>query len=229
MEEKYFNFPIQLLEGFMIDTKKVLNNITDYSLYEHSLKLEHGTALEKFKSSLGFYGIKLGNESSSFKSGKLLYSSIPKNAPKVGLNVSIFWKFYNTDKPRFDKVCLLAFLSIKSMLGTKPYFKANNNYLWSRMDGLTSSISNVNELSTEVRRYANEYQTKKIKTELILNWSLTTYSRHTRGFYVSYKLTLKELIKQAEKSRKSTKEKDYKQMQKELVKEVLLELEGKRP
>ena len=48
---------------------------------------------------------------------------------------------------------------------------------------------------------------KKIKTELRDNWNLITYSRYTRGFYVSFKLDLEQLVYEAEKRRKSTKEK----------------------
>ena len=89
---KYFNFPIQLLVGFMInDTIKTLNDISYYSIYENSLKLEHGTELQKIKDSADYFVINLGNAEIALKTGKMLYNSIPRNSPKVGLNTIIFW------------------------------------------------------------------------------------------------------------------------------------------
>jgi hypothetical protein len=32
---RYFNFPIVLLEGFMIDSQKCLADIFDYAIYSH--------------------------------------------------------------------------------------------------------------------------------------------------------------------------------------------------
>jgi hypothetical protein len=228
-KEKYFNFPIQLLEGFIMNSNKVLTNISNYSIYEHTLKLEFGTDLQKMKDSASFYNMTLGSVKNSLGSGKMLHESIPTNSPKVGLNLSIFWDFYTNEKTEFDKVCLLAFLGIKSILGKQSYCKATNLFLWSRMDGKTNAIVEVLTLSNEVRKYANEYQTKKIKTALRNNWGLVTYARHTRGFYVSFILDLKKLITEAEKRRISTKEKQYKEKEKQLLKEVLEQLKSTRP
>jgi hypothetical protein len=229
-KEKYFNFPIQLLEGFMIDeNKKILNDICDYSVYENSLELEFGKELQKIKDSASFYNMNLGNDKKALDNGKMLYNSIPTNSPKAGLNLSIFWDFYKNDKTEFDKICLLAFLGIKSIIGSKSYCKLTNLFLWSRMDGKTNAIVTVSELSNEIRKYANEYQTKKIKTALRNNWGLVHYARHTRGFYVSFKITLKQLIFEAEKRRISTKEKQYKEQEKETLKQVLEQLKTTRP
>ncbi|ELV7523934.1 hypothetical protein QMU91_000102 [Flavobacterium psychrophilum] len=228
-KEKYLNFPIQLLVGFMIDSKKVLYDISVYAVYENSLKLELGTDLEKIKTSASFYNMTLGSDKNTFDKGKTLYNSIPTNSPKVGLSISMFWDFYKNDKSEFDKICFLAFLSIKSILGAKSYCKTTNAYLWARMDGKTSTIIEVSELSNEIIKYANEYQTKKIKTALRNNWGLVTYARYTRGFYISFKITLKQLMLEAEKRRESTKEKQYKEQEKELLKEVLEQLKTTRP
>ena len=215
--EKYFNFPIQLLVGFMInDNINTLNNISYYSIYENSLKLEYGTELQKIKDSADYFVINLGNAEIALKTGKMLYNSIPRNSPKVGLNTIIFWDFYKNDKTEFDKICLLAFLSIKSIIGSKPYHKATNTYLWSRMDGKTKTIVEVSELSTEVRKFANRYQTTKIINELVTNWHLIYYSFHLRGFVVSFKLSLDNLVFIVEKNKKSNKE----QEQKNLIKEA---------
>lgn len=231
MKEKYFNFPIQLLEGFMKnDTKTILNNISDYVIYEDSLTLFQGTNLEKMISCASKYEMTLGNNQKAFDNGKQLYNSFDINPPRAGIKLSIWWDFYNNDKTEFDKICLLCFLAIKSILGRqKSYCKTTNKYLWARMDGKVKSVNEIWELSDEIKKYANEYQTKKIKASLRNNWGLVTYSRHFRGFYASYKLTLAGLIMEAEKRRKSTIERQYKDHEKELVKKVLDELREKRP
>jgi len=227
--ELYFNFPIQLLEGFMLDSKKVLNSVSSYAIYAHALTLGNGSELLNIKDSASFFNIELISVKTTLDNGKVLYNSIPEGSPKVGLNLSIFWDFYKNDKTEFDKICLLAFLGIKSILGSKIYCKATNLFLWSRMDGKAKAIDGIWDLSNEVSKYANEYQTKKIKTALINSWGLVHYSRHTRGFYVSFTLDLKKLITEAEKRRKSTLEKHRKEHEKQLLKEVLEHLKTTQP
>jgi hypothetical protein len=220
-DEMYFNFPIQLLDGFMSNPDKSLYNISKYVVYKNSLKLEYGTPLGRFKDSADFYNLNFSNLSNALKEAEAIYSNIPEKAPNAGLNLSIFWDFLSNNKTEFDKICLLAFLGIKSILGNKSYCKVTNLYLWSRMDGKTNTIVEVSELSNEVRKYANRYQSENIKNELILNWHLIYYSRYTRGFYVSFKMSLEDLIFEAEKKRKSIKENQQKLLQKEALKKAL--------
>jgi len=224
-EAKYFNFPVKLLEGIFYLQKGFFDEVLSYALYSHSLKLELGESdFDNFKAAEKYFNIKLGNDRQSYKQGKELFDSIPADSPKVGLNTSIFWDFYKNHKTDFDIACLAAFLAIKSIIGTKPYCKMNNAYLWARMSGNSKAMKEVSELSDDVKRYANEYQTVKIKNALREDWNLVTYSRYTRGFYVSFTLKLPELIMEAEKRRKSTKEKQYRQHESEIVKQVLQEL-----
>lgn len=229
-DEKYFNFPIQLLKGFMIDEKKVLNDISHYAVYKKSLDLMLGeTELENIKDSANFFNISFGSNAITLKNGKSLYNNIPVSSPKAGLNLSLFWEFLKNDKSEFDKICLLGFLAIKSILGTKAYTKLDNKFWLSRIDGNPKSVNHYSELSNEVRVFANEYQTRKIKIALRDNWGLVTYSRYTRGFYVSYSLTLEQLMYEAEKRRKSTMESQNKLQEKEALKRVLERIKNEQP
>ncbi|MBC7748655.1 MAG: hypothetical protein H7Z76_08810 [Methylotenera sp.] len=229
-DERYFNFPIQLLKGFMIDEKEVLTNICDYAVYKKSLDLILGeTEFENMKDSERYFGISLTSIDRSLKNGLSLYNNIPVNSPKVGLSKLMFFDFYKNDKSEFDKICLLGFLAIKSILGAKVYTKLDNKFWLSRMDGNPKSVKDYSELSKEVRVFANEYQTRKIKTALRDNWGLVTYSRYTRGFYVSYSLTLEQLMYEAEKRRKSTIEKQNKVQEKEALKRVLERIKNEQP
>lgn len=224
-DEKYFNVPVQLFSGFMDDSGICLNNVFNYAIYQHSTKLE-GTQLERFKAACKWYGVTAGDNSKSIAEGKELTECLSNNSPKVGLSLSVFWDFYKNEKSDFDKICLLGYLAIKSILQTKPYWKLDNKFWLSRMDGKVKAVSEIWELSESICKYSTEYQTVKIKKELRNNWGLITYSRYTRGFYVSYTLTIEQLVFEAEKRRKSVKEKQYKEREKEAIKEALKRLSG---
>jgi hypothetical protein len=227
-EAKYLNFPIKLINGLFTDKDETMTNILYCGLYSHSLKLDLGeTDFDNFLSSVKFYNVSMSGTQTDikrkFKIGQDLYNSYG-TSPMVGMNMPIFWDFYKNDKSDFEIACLAAFLGIKSILGVKPYCKITNAYLWARMNGISKAVEDVSMLSESIQKYANEYQTVKIKNELRENWGLVTYSRFTRGFYVSYTLDLEALIFEAEKKRKSTKDKQYKQNEKETLLKVLARL-----
>lgn len=220
---KYFNFPVVLLENFLTDHEKCLEDIIAYAIYTHSLKLENGNQTKKINDSASYFNVQLGSAAQINYTGKTLHDSIDLKCPKVGLSTSIYWDFRNNEKNEFDKVCLIAFLAIKSIIQQKPYIKIDNKFWLARMDGKAKSCE-FSDLSDSIIKYANEYQTKKIKTALRNSWGLVTYSRYTRGFYVSFTMTLESLVLEAEKRRLSTKDKQHKQVEKNAVTSALLKL-----
>ena len=208
-DEKYFNVPVQLMEGFLANDKAVLNKMLYYALYAHSEKMEFGNEAERFAASANYFGVQIGSIKTAIKTGKELFNTTDDSSPMVGINLKVFWDYYKNHKPEFDKACLLAFLALRSILQKKSYCKIDNRFLLARMDGKARSCE-FTALSEEVFKYANEYQTKKIKKALSDAWGLVTYSRYTRGFYVSFKLSLVDLVFEAEKRRESVKEKQRK-------------------
>lgn len=204
-EEKYFNFPVQLLEGFMVDCDKCLNNIADYALVKHSQSLEGGSPLKKLSASYEYFDMK-GVGMDSLRNGQILIDSLPSNSPISGIPVRIWLEFYRNDKSEFEKANLLAFLAIKSIIGNKAYCKMTNAFLLSRMDGKVKSIGNLkenlNELSHEIRKYSTEYQTKKITSALYAIYKVAFYKK-TKGFYASTRLSLEQLVNEVIKIRKS--------------------------
>lgn len=227
-KKRYFNFPVQLLSGFMLNSRKVLSDIANYAVYENSISLEYGDDMDKFESSMGYFDISIVNIEKALSDGQELYDSIPKGSPKVGLRLKIYWDYYNNEKTEFEKVCLLGFLALRSILMKKPYCKMTNKYWLSRMDGKAKSVEKL-ELSPEIKKYANEYQTKKIKGELEDNWKLITYSQYTYGFFVSFKMEYDPLVFEAEKQRKSNKEKRKKEAKRKAIKSAMDRLNGTRP
>lgn len=222
-EQKYFNVPIQIYKGFLVDSKSVLFNVSVYACYDLITKKGYD-----FKEAAHHYNINFSNLKHAENAGKKLVDTLPQSSPKVGIGLSMYWQFMNDEKTDFEKASLLAYLAIKSILQQKPYCKIDNRYFLARMDGNAKTVDTI-ELSHEIKKYANEYQTVKLKNELRNNWGLKTYSRFTRGFYVSFSklITLEMLITFAEEKRISTKEKQYKQTERETYLRVMKKINNK--
>lgn len=225
--EKYFNFPIQLLQGFLEDKQTVLENICYYAVYSHSLTLKYRDIERKIKESESFFNVTLQDYKNVLKQGEILVNSIPENSPKVGINLSVFSDFYNNDKTEFEKVTLLGFLAIKSILQKKSYCKITNKFWLSRMAGKAKSINEICELSEPLKKYAVHYQLRKIKAELERNWNLKTVSG--RGFNVSFKMSIDALTYEVLKKRKKHKDLEIKKAKEDAKKKALERLYGSQP
>ena len=225
LNPEYFNFPIILLEGFLINHKICLNNIGDYAIYSLLQKKYQGdfNQIEDVEVELN---TKIVNKRRSFENGKTLLDSMPENLPFVGIRKKIFFDYYKNKKTEFEKVVLLAFLAIKSIVGKKSYCKTNFLLLFNRMNGNSLSIKNESELSPELRKYFTRHYKSKINDYLQWKWKLKYYAVDTRGFYVSFNknLTLKDLIKIVEKNKVSNQIKAMKANNKAIRLEVLKEI-----
>ena len=219
-DEDYFNFPIQLLDGFMTDHEQVLRNILHYAVFAGTRKLVLGTELEKFKSSAGYLGVTFESMKIPLLNGEKLYDSLSPNSPKVGLSKPVLWSYFKEDKTDFEKACLLAFLAIKSIAGRKEYCRTTNALILARMEGRVKSISDISELSDEIYFFSNRYQLTKIINELKCNWNLVYYAKGIRGSYVSFKIDFESLIRIAENARETTKLKQAKALENEIIKKV---------
>lgn len=218
-DKKYFNVPVQLLQDFMSDKTTVLNNIFDYAIYNHAFNhISEGKDLTRIRAALNYYGVTTGNENRTLTNGEALFNSIPEDSPKVGINKDVYFDFYKNDKTDFEKACFLAFLAIKSIIYKKAYCDIKQEFLWARMDGKRHSVKSIAELSPDIQRFTKEYQINKIRKELRNNWKLLYYHRKgTRKGYYSFTLSIDELVFQAEKKRKSTIDKIYKDQEQQAV------------
>lgn len=213
---RYFNFPIQLLQDFIGDTRGALSKILSYCLYMQSQNYddeeydedEDGEwdelALWKIRRAADYYGVTIRFANVIYRNGLSLSQLYSRSNPHCGLNLSIYWDYRDNYKSDFQKICLLAFLSIKSIIGDKKYCKITNDFWLSRMAGFTK-VCKVDELPHAIKNYATEYKLRRIKNKLRLNWHLTSYSRQFRGFYVSFLLSLEELVFEAERNREKVK------------------------
>jgi hypothetical protein len=216
-KERYFNFPVPLLQGAFNDIRTVMSEVMDYAGYVHTLKLEHGTDEKKMNDAGGHFGISWGNALSNYRTGKKLFESFPENSPKAGINKDRLFDFYKNPKTDEEIAVLLAFLALKSIIGAKPYSKATNQYLIARMGGYVSINEMPEPLPLPLAKFTTRRKLDKIKYELQANWSVNIYAQHTHGFYVSidHTFTLDKLVFEAEKRKQSNKEKFLKQRKEE--------------
>jgi hypothetical protein len=225
MEQTYFNFPITILENAFNDIRYTMNNIMDYAAYAHTLKLEYGDKNKKMEDAGKYFGVKYGNN--SYDKGKALYDSLPLNLPMTGINKDVCFDFYNNPKTPDEIAVLLAFLAIKSIIGPEPYKQVTNAFLIARMGGYVRIKDMPQPLPEPLARYNTRRKLDNIKFELQTNWNVNYYSdRGIHGFYVSLdnKFTLNNLAVQAEKRRKSTKEKQLKQKKQDARERALIKL-----
>ena len=200
-QAQFYNFPICLLENFITESEKCLDEILDFVTWKHN----KGNLKEE--ETAGYLGVKYGDFSKSLERGKVLERTIMDyyvDSPWTGLNRDVYWRFKNNSCSDFDKAVLLAFLAFKSILGNKPWYKiTNQNKIYYRMAGKTMGKGNHPKLPKEIATFCTRYKFDQIKLELKENWGLLIYANHTRGMYVSTtdKMSLKALALVAERGK----------------------------
>lgn len=191
MDDNYFNFPIVLLQGFMGDSHKCLYDVFSYCVFDF---LQNNSEDEMKE----FFGISTYNKDKVLQYGKQLYDSI-NNEAYTGLSVSLFWQFYKEYKTDMDKITLLAFLAIKSIVGNRPCAKVTNQTLiYSRMAGYTHIQGTLPE---EILAYCTRWKFENIKIDLKEYYNVSFYAYHTRGQYISTQLDFETLCRVAEKQK----------------------------
>ena len=122
MSERFFNFPIQMMQGVLEgwkDKDEFLRDLLYYHIQSHAEKLEdlneyEETEEQRFKRSAEFWGVKMsGNIERSYERGAELLEEFEKSKVFVGISTEIFWNFYQNEKTQFEWECLVAFFSVK--------------------------------------------------------------------------------------------------------------------
>ena len=223
---EYINIPIQLLSGFLEDSRSSIRNIYYYALYATFIKIANGSNKERYREACQWLNFQELDREENLQRGKILFDRF-KQAPMTGIERNLYSEYNRPEKSDFEKACFLAYHAMKSIVGNKNFQKADNKLLWARMDGQVKAIRNITELSEPIRFFTQEYQTLKIKRELQENWGLVYYAQQTRGFYVSFRLDLKSLIVEAMKRKRKSVEKQRLNKLRLLETEVSAELNKK--
>lgn len=223
MEDRFFNFPIVLLDGFLEDLERVLENIWDYSIYTRTLSYDFGSMKTKIEDAKNYFGVNGGLDTRITGNGKELYEEY-KSFAHTGISKKIYFDYLKNDKTKEQKLQLLGFLALKSIIGSRSYFKTNNLLVLSRMAGLPETAKKIEELPSGFYHLNTRYQMDKLKENLKDSWGLIIYGRYIRGFYFSFNMKREDLIFEAEKNRKSNKEKARKKKEEEEYKRAIQRL-----
>lgn len=198
---KYVNFPISLLSGAFENIETVVDNIIHYAVYRHSLNLEIGGEIRRMRDSSNFFNVKFGNIERSIERAKKIYCSVKKGTPFASVKLKMLWDYHDNQKKECEIACFCAFCAIKSSIGDKDYVKTNKRLVVARMFGFTD-IESLESISMQrigvktenlIRKYSLRYHIDNVILELKKNWGLKLYSEHSRGFYLSFSLSVEEL------------------------------------
>ena len=222
---KYLTFPIEFLDKAFDNIQEVCDNIFDYAIYIHSLKLldkETDSELEAMEKAAVFYDITLGDIQRAFNNGYELYHEYGPKVAKAGIDKSIVFDFYVNKKTEFEIAVFCAYCATKSILGVKSSCKTNKALIHARMFGFNKAAALRGNKTKIQEKYFKRYHFDKIIKELQFNWGLKMISNHCRGYYVSYELGLEELAVISEKAKKKTREALLRQEKEEAVKKAYL-------
>lgn len=214
----YFNFPVVLLCDAFYYIEDFCYNAICYAVYEQSLKLEFGDELERMAASAKKFDAPFTNIEKSYNNGMHLYNTIKQKTPITGISRKMLFDFYKKEKTEFEITSLVAFLGLKSIIGTKTYCKSTMDLLLNRMAGYSSC---KNDLPPHILKYKKEYYWKKLILELESNWHLKYYSRYMRGYSFSFDLPLEEVVMLSELDKANNKKKKFKETKAEIIKNTL--------
>lgn len=176
---------------------------------------------------------KTNNPANILKNGKETENRIKEKEPFVSVKIDLLFSFFSKDKEDYEKIQLVAYLAIRSIIGKKEYVKTNMPYILCRMNGFSTKKEIPEDLKNHQKelfeKYSIRYHREKLITDLQLNWNIITYSNHTRGMYVSIgsgikNITIEKLAYIAEKEKKSNRILDLKKSKKNARELALKEL-----
>ena len=224
-EVEFYNFPIELMQGvFSGETPrdKFLINILKFHIYKNHLGLPDSefeeTEKQRFLRCSDFWRCDIPAKilDGFHEDAETLYNSLEHSKVTTGINLKTFWEYYKMSKTDFEWRCLILFLALKSIISVGNYRKSTNDALFSRANGFATIEDYVNSGRFELK----EFRRQKVITELELNWNLKYYSRQVRGFYFSFKLSLRELMQIAESKRTESKKKKLDNEKKNILQEI---------
>lgn len=223
-DTKYFTVPTALLQGLISgerDIKDCMQDVVGYSIYYHAINLPYSDDSEtgeankietQIKAAANFLNVKTGSIGTSLTQGRLLYEKYHGKGSYCGINTKIVWNYNESPKTDYQIALFCCFCATRSIIGVSKYRKTNRDLIVARMFGYTNKEEmiripqNITEKEIAAReKYQTRYHIDKILTDLELNWGLKRYGSHIRGMYISYSLTLGELAKICEQSKKKTK------------------------
>lgn len=210
------------------ETNQIVEIVKNDSDFESKI-IEFHNILKSIK----YLTEKSNNPAIILHNGKETEKRIKEKEPFVSVKIDLLFSFFKKDKEDYEKIQLVAYLAIRSIIGEKDYVKTNMRHILSRMMGF-SSIKDIPEKLENFKndffeKYLNRYHSVKLINDLQLNWNLIVYSYHTRGMYFAINsekknFTLNELALIAETKKKKNRIADLQQLKNKARELALKEL-----
>jgi hypothetical protein len=163
---------------------EIWNDLTaEYDLYHTDLEVEKEKILNFGKMKTALKYLKMKQDVQGAISRSLALETSQKQV-SVMLHTDLIFAFRDEEKSQFELISFCVYAAIRSIIGKNPAVKTNIEMVLQRAFG------NNEEL---IKKYSTRRMFEKTMNELELNWHLTRYSFHTRGFYVSTSMSIKHL------------------------------------
>jgi len=175
-----------------------------------------------------------GNKENCLKVGKEIEKQVKQNEPMPMISKSLLFEFRDKDKTEFELIQLIAFIAVKSILGTKSSVKTNKKHIVSRMFGYASIKHLPETLKPNIKalfqKYSLRYHIDKLLQTLELNWKVLTYSNNIRGMYVAMenKINIENLALIAETKKQTNRIEALKQSKKDAKEKALQQLKKRQ-
>ena len=218
-KEKYFRFPIRMMQG-ILQSEDRTDFLTDVMYYAIASSLDSDDvtddafmeqASDKFSVNLN------GGVDEKMNRGYELLKRYEKENVYTGISLKVFWDFYDNYKSEDEWHCLIMYLALRSIIGSRPYCKTTNDFLFARMLGK----KNIAEYKKMVPIQWTRYKRDKVINDLRLGWNLKYYARGVHGFFFSFRTSLEEIILVAEKRKRNNKLELLKNKEKAILDEIL--------
>lgn len=230
----YLSFPVQLLREE--DIKVIASKAILYGIIDSMVRNELG-GMDGFNCACGIIGINCKDPKEEYTRAWGVYNELNNSIDKVvyvSIKRDMLFEFMKVPKTDFEIDVFRAFIGVKSILGKKPFQKITNGFLVARLAGFSSEKEAIECVSRGFaggvcmenggfkfyQYHGKRYQIDKLKEELEKRYKLKLYGTHTRGFYVSFKMSFKALVMQAEANKKGAKDKAFKDKKKALILEA---------
>ncbi|HAH36812.1 MAG TPA: hypothetical protein DCY95_10445 [Algoriphagus sp.] len=226
---KFFNFPIQLLHGFMNNSKECFANIFDYSVFQ--MVYSEDAIYDDLDEFMEEWNISIPKSRANriYSNGKLLYDSFNSfNLPWTGIHKKTYFKIRD-ETDEFKLICFLAYSAFKSIIQKKQWCKVPNDLILARMAGL-SGYKNKGRAAIIPSKIAYWMKSKSQRRKRVFQYLETynglVYLPKSRGIIFSLTCSFKELVYYVEEKKvvKEISEKDRMAKKNQTLNEVKAEM-----
>ena len=234
LKPKYITVPIGLLQNIHTNPTGTIKEMFEYGIYDRMRKNNPDLEHEDFESgaieeSMQYFNLIPNDSEQRLLRGRTLYDRF-EGTPNASVNIDTLLA-YQKEKTEFELMVFCFYCAIRSMIGTKTFWKGTDDFWIARAFGYSTLEDYQNAKPTQGEKdmrakYSKRYWLDRIKKVLQNDWFLIYYSNHVRGYYASFKMDFKSLVNIAEDKKDLSKQKEL--LRKQEVQQILAERANKK-